>query len=77
MEPITCGANWGSAPTLVEGVEATLRIKTDKEVEVWVLDGTGNRVKQVQVSNKGEYKVFSIGQDFKTIWYEIALSGAS
>lgn len=27
VEPITCGTNWGSAPTPVEGVGATLRIK--------------------------------------------------
>jgi hypothetical protein len=30
MEPITCGINWGSAPTLVEGVRATLKIKTGR-----------------------------------------------
>lgn len=74
MEPVTCGINWGSAPTLVEGVKATLRIKTDREMEVWALDGIGNRVKRVQVSNEGQYKVFSIGPDFQTIWYEIARS---
>ncbi|MBO3841735.1 MAG: carbohydrate binding domain-containing protein [Candidatus Brockarchaeota archaeon] len=74
MEPVTCGANWGSAPTLVEGVRATLRIRTDREMEVWVLDSIGNRVKQVQVSNEGQYKVFSIGPDFQTIWYEMARS---
>ncbi|MGB9718631.1 MAG: carbohydrate binding domain-containing protein [Thermoproteota archaeon] len=74
MEPITCGTNWGSAPTLVEGVGATLRIKTGREIEVWALDGIGRRIKQVQVSNEGQYKVFSIGPDFQTIWYEIARS---
>ncbi len=74
MEPVTCGVNWGSAPTLVEGVRATLRIRTDRKMEVWVLDSIGNRVKQVQVSHEGQYKVFSIGPDFQTIWYEIARS---
>ncbi|MEM3570023.1 MAG: hypothetical protein QXU11_04500 [Thermoproteota archaeon] len=34
IEPVTCGTNWGSAPTLVEGVRATLRIETDREIEV-------------------------------------------
>ncbi len=74
MEPVTCGTNWGSAPTLVEGVRATLRVKTDREIEVWALDSIGNRVGRAQVSTEGKYKVFSIGPDFQTIWYEIALS---
>ncbi|MEM3957374.1 MAG: carbohydrate binding domain-containing protein [Thermoproteota archaeon] len=74
IEPVTCGTNWGSAPTLVEGVRATLRIKTGGEIEVWALDSIGNRATQVQVSNEGQYKVFSIEPGFQTIWYEIVRS---
>lgn len=74
VEPITCGTNWGSAPTLVEGARATLKIRTDGEIEVWALDSVGKRIKRVQVSSEGQYKVFSIGPDFQTIWYEIAQS---
>ena len=70
-ERITCDTSWGSAPTVVEGVPATIRIKTNLGVEVWALDNVGRRVKQVPVSNEGQYKVFSIGLKFETIWYEI------
>ncbi|MEM2608641.1 MAG: hypothetical protein QXT87_05305, partial [Thermoproteota archaeon] len=68
---ITCNANWGSAPTLVEGVSVTISIKTNARVRVWALDNTGNRVREVQVFSNGFYKSFTIGPEFGTIWYEI------
>ncbi|MEM2941142.1 MAG: hypothetical protein QW304_06305 [Thermoproteota archaeon] len=68
---ITCGRDWGSAPTLVEGVPATIKIKTEAGMKVWGLDNLGNRVMEVPVSSEGSYKSFTIGSEFRTIWYEI------
>jgi hypothetical protein len=73
-EPVTCGTNWGSAPTLVEGVSTTIRIRTGMRLQVWALDNIGRRVKQVDVVDEGEYKVFSIGPEFQTLWYELEFS---
>lgn len=70
---ITCSNNWGEAVTLVEGVPATLKIKTSKDIEAWTLDNTGKRVGQVPISVEGDYRIFSVGPEYRTIWYEIAV----
>lgn len=72
-EPITCGMSWGSAPTIVEGISATVMVKTDEEVEVWSLDNVGDRSRRIPVSQKEGFVVFSIEPSFETIWYEIAI----
>jgi hypothetical protein len=69
---ITCGQSWGSNPTLVEGVPATIRIKTSMSIEVWALNNIGERMKKVPVSTEGGYKVFRISPDYETVWYEIS-----
>ena len=71
---ITCGTDWGGAPTLVEGVPLTMKIMTSEDIEVWALDNRGQRAQQVSVSVGGDSKVFSLGPQYKTIWYEIAVS---
>ncbi|MEM3138440.1 MAG: hypothetical protein QW760_07975, partial [Thermofilaceae archaeon] len=63
--------DWGEGPTIIEGLNATLKIKTSKNIEVWALDNNGNRRAKVPVSTDGEYKVFRVVSDFETIWYEI------
>ncbi len=68
--PVTCGDNWGSAPTVAEGVRATVRIKG--AVEVWALDNVGRRAARVPTRTEGEWTVFEIGPEYKTIWYEVA-----
>lgn len=73
--PITCGNDWGRAPTLVEGIQATIKIRTSRDILVYALDGVGKRTKQVQVSDNNGYKEFIVGREFETIWYEIATEG--
>jgi len=70
---ITCGTSWGGAPTLVEGIQARVKIKTSEAVGVWALDNTGERAEEVPVSVDGDYRTFNIGQRYRTIWYEIAV----
>ena len=70
---ITCYKLWGVAPTLTEGIRAKIMIHTSADIEVWALDNTGARVKQVPVSTEGEYKVFEISPEYRTIWYEITI----
>ncbi|MEM2100612.1 MAG: carbohydrate binding domain-containing protein, partial [Thermoproteota archaeon] len=73
-EPVTCGTNWGTSPTLAEGIPATISIRTGMRLQVWALDNIGRRVKQVNVVDEGEYKIFSIGPEFQTLWYELEFS---
>lgn len=72
---ITCGTSWGEAPTLVEGVSSGVKIKTSEDFEVWALDNIGERVVRVPVSTEGERKVFYIGSEFSTVWYELVVEG--
>ncbi|MEM2885252.1 MAG: hypothetical protein QXF24_04085, partial [Thermoproteota archaeon] len=73
--PITCGNSWGKAPTLVEGMPIEVKIKNSGDVSVWALDGVGNRKGQVPVSALDGYRTFTVGREFQTIWYEIAVEG--
>jgi len=68
---ITCSGSWGRAPTLVEGVRATIAIRAEGGVEVWALDNLGNRKTRVPVDVKGEWAIFTIGPEYETIWYEV------
>jgi hypothetical protein len=68
---ITCGPNWGTAPTLVEGVPVTVRLRGSDVIEVWALDNVGKEVKRVTTTVQGNDTVFVIGPEYKTIWYEI------
>lgn len=70
---ITCSNSWGVAPTLVEGVPVKVKIKTSRDIEAWILDNTGKRVGQVPISAEGDYRVLSIGPEYKTTWYEISV----
>jgi hypothetical protein len=70
---ITCGRNWGEPSTLTEGVPATIRIQSDRDIEVWALDSRGNRKQSIPVQNDGKYKIFTIGPEYTTIWYEITV----
>jgi len=72
---MTCGTSWGGAPTLVEGVSSTVKIKTSEDFEVWALDNIGKRSRQLPVSTEGDYKAFHIGPEFCTLWYEISIKG--
>ncbi len=68
---ITCAGSWGQAPTLVEGITGIIKIRTSNEIEVWALNSRGERTQTVPVSTDGDYKVFSTGPEYKTIWYEV------
>jgi hypothetical protein len=72
--PVTCGSNWGYAPTITEGIPVTIRMGTGMNLEVWALDNRGRRTSRVEVGSEGDYKVFTIGPEYQTIWYELTLS---
>lgn len=67
----TVGRNWGTAPSLVEGVSLTLEIATKaRQVRCHALDETGAPAGELLVrrTSGGRYTVHLSARD-KTIWY--------
>ncbi len=66
------GDQWGHGPTLAEGIPATVTLRTDGGARhVWALDGTGKRVGEVPAAYANGRLTFTVGPQFKTLWYEI------
>jgi hypothetical protein len=68
-EKISVGRNWGRAPSLVEGVPATITIPGAARLRAWALDERGQRAAEVQLKNG----VLEIGPQHRTLWYEAAV----
>ncbi len=63
--------NWGSAPTVAEGIPAILSLKTDSPRKVYALDGNGNRKATVPSTYREGQLRFLTGDKYHTVWYEI------
>jgi hypothetical protein len=75
-EKSSVGRNWGTEPSLVEGISANISVlKPLGKPQVFALDEKGARKAEVPVvgAGAGNYK-FSIGSDWKTLWYEITFT---
>ncbi len=70
---MVASANWGSAPTLLEGVDAAVALELPAaSVSVWALDERGRRKASVPVTAAGGHATFALSCDYQTAWYEIA-----
>ena len=68
------GTNWGTAPTVCEGIEARVTVSTmAKTATVYALDGKGRRVREVPSTLKDSALSFQTDADFATLWYEVAV----
>ncbi len=68
------GEDWGTGPTLINPVSATIRMSKDGfsgMPKVYSLDGKGNRTGDVVVRQTGSEIVFEIGGQHQTLWYEV------
>lgn len=66
------GDKWGTGPTQVEGISASVRVLTDlKSARVWALDETGARRQIVPSRLKNGVLSFTISPAWKTTWYQI------
>ena len=65
------GDQWGHGPTVAEGIPATVTLKTSAARHVWALDGTGKRVEAVPATYADGALTFTVGPQYKTLWYEI------
>jgi len=64
-EKTTVGRDWGKAPSLVEGIPATVTLP--RATKVWALDERGQRKCEVPVRRSQ----LEIGPQYQTLWYEI------
>jgi hypothetical protein len=72
-EHTTVGRDWGTTPTLAEGIPArvTLPAPADR-VSAWVLDERGQRREPLPVNAAGpDNAVVNLGPQWRTLWYEV------
>ncbi|HZR17453.1 MAG TPA: beta-galactosidase [Verrucomicrobiae bacterium] len=68
------GTQWGRAPTICEGIAAIVTLTTTaKAARVHALDGNGARAGEVPAKLAAGKLSFTIGPQFKTLWYEIVV----
>ncbi|HEY3328642.1 MAG TPA: cellulase family glycosylhydrolase [Capsulimonadaceae bacterium] len=67
------GMAWGKGPTQTEGIPATVTISNALVKHAWALGPAGERVKEVPVTATATGVTLTIGPQFQTVWYEIAL----
>lgn len=70
---VTLGENWGTAPTLVEGIPARITLPMPANtVEAYALDERGARKSRIPVSRDSSGRaVLQIGAQYQTLWYEV------
>ena len=66
------GGSNGEAPSLCEGIPATITLAGVRDAQVFALDESGERVKELPVE-KGSDAKFAIGPEYRTIWYEVVV----
>jgi len=64
------GNRWGSGPALVNGIGAELRLPF-RVSGVQALDGAGRRQGAVRIELENNATRFSIGPEYRTLWYEV------
>jgi hypothetical protein len=67
-EKTTVGQDWGKAPSVVEGVSATVSLPAKHPWKAWALDERGQRREPVPMDGSS----LILGPEHHTLWYEIA-----
>ena len=69
----TVGQDWGTAPSLVEGISARVTLPLPStQVQAWALDECGRRKTQMPIERDSNGNaVIVIGPQWQTLWYEI------
>ncbi|MEM2408287.1 MAG: beta-galactosidase, partial [Ignisphaera sp.] len=71
---LTTYRDMGRAPTITEGIEATITIKTSNRATAYALDNIGKRKSSLSVTTSGGNQVISIGSSYQTLWYEVTMT---
>ena len=68
-EKNSVGTEWGTAPTIVEGIPVKITLREMDKFSLFTLDPAGNRGSEVKIVNKRGTQVLHIGSQHKTLWY--------
>lgn len=60
---------WGEAPTMAEGIPATIVFRNMDKLKVLALDPSGDPAQELKVSSSGGELSVKIGAQYKTLWY--------
>ncbi len=72
------GSNWGTAPTLIEVVPATITLPVSAaRVSAWALDVRGQRTAALPITNAGGRAQLALGQNGATLWYEFEIAAVA
>lgn len=63
------GSDWGNHPTKAEGIPGRIYMDQMDRFSVYVLDPEGNRGNELPVISRKGQRSFSIGAQYKTLWY--------
>ena len=66
------GGSDGRGPSLCEGIPAKITLFGVRDVQVYALDKSGERAKEVLVEKETD-PVFTVGPEYRTIWYEVVV----
>ncbi len=71
----TVGRDWGTAPSVVEGIPAaiTFAVLPGAQVQAWSLDERGQRRQSIPAAVANGQAVLNIGPQWKTLWYEVRM----
>jgi hypothetical protein len=70
----TRGENWGHGPVMNEGIPLVVALPSSAtSTKCFALDESGNRRGAVPVAAAGQGCSVSVGPQYKTVWYEIAV----
>lgn len=70
----TVGADWGRAPSLVEGIAAEIVLPLPAgRVRAWSLDDRGQRQRELKIADRSGKAVVAVGPEHKTLWYEVQI----
>ena len=73
-EKSTVGKDWGKAPSLVEGIGATIVLPVAaNRVQAFALDECGQRAGALPVRDANGNAEIEIGAQYATLWYEIEI----
>lgn len=64
------GRHWGRGPTLVNGIAAEIML-SGPPLAVFALDGRGDQMIEIPVRHESHQSSFSIGPQWRTLWYEL------
>ena len=68
-EKNSVGTDWGTAPSIVEGIPAKITLIEMEDLKLFALDSAGNRGDEIRIARHKRNQEIHIGAQYKTLWY--------